>query len=522
MDGLRERVFNEMPIRLLTVESEIKLLERSDIFQHVVLKMAHIDEMAFAEMVSLKTSETELDTKEEAEKQVIEELMRKYAGYAILSHTWLQSEPEVTFAAWPSIKDHGGAGYRKLVGFCEVAARESGISLAWMDTICINKDSSSELDESIRSMYRWYRDASICITYLSETFSLDDMPHDRWFTRGWTLQELVAPRNIQFYNKNWTRLSTSENDKESPDTLRVIETATGITPPELSNFAPGIGDHDAHGNHALARRMVWAADRTTTRGEDTAYSLMGIFGVSISIAYGEGAERAFFRLIEAILTAFKDVFDVLNWAGRPISTNVHASRLIPSSPRCFLQHVNTDNSPSLKDWKPKVPFFESIGLTHHRLRVRLLLIAVWSDLLQTPRIRAHDVYRPDFTGETILQHDGIENTDKNYPRCVLGGHHANSLLGVWNFIEEQDDVLIPEICFAVHLRLHTPHRFENIFLSKWIWPLDSSDLYVNLHRDTKNLVTFKFKSRSSDISPPYRVPKTALSNHGMKVLTAYL
>ncbi|KAF8960779.1 hypothetical protein BDZ97DRAFT_2035612 [Flammula alnicola] len=450
MDGLQERVFNQIPIRLLAAGSEIKLLDRNGVFQHIALKMSRIDQKAFEEM--------------------------------------------------------GGAGYKKLIGFCEVA-RESGISLAWMDTICINKDSSSELDESIRSMYRWYERSSICITYLADTASLDDMACDRWFTRGWTLQELLAlARRTKFYNQNWTRLNSGENDKEStellqvvivrglktrrgfgyalqnikypwvfrnpypnpskplplvegkglcgvtPDNhyLQVIEAATGITPQELSNFTPGVGNGSTGG---LARRMVCAANRTTTRGEDTAYALMGIFCVSFSIAYGEGADRAFFRLIEAIVTTFEEVSDILNWslAGRPISPNIHASRPIPSSPRCHRQHVYAENWPSMKDWKSKVLPVESMALTQHRLRVRFLLVSVWSDRLDTPRFPGAGRHR-NFDVETILSNDAGDS----YPRCLLGGPDANSLLGVWNFVEEQDDVVIPEICLAIPFELQLP------------------------------------------------------------------
>ncbi|KAF8960781.1 hypothetical protein BDZ97DRAFT_1921861 [Flammula alnicola] len=179
--------------------------------------MSDINERAFDEMVMRQGSEPGFDIGEKAELQVIEDLLRKYACYAILSHTWLQNEPEVTFSDWSSIRNYSasGAGYKKLAGFCEVVAKESGVSLAWMNTICIDKDSSSELDESIRSMYNWYRHASICITYLYNTSSLADMAHDRWFTRGWTLQELLAPRRTQFYDKNWKHLGSSDDDKSA-------------------------------------------------------------------------------------------------------------------------------------------------------------------------------------------------------------------------------------------------------------------------------------------------------------------
>ncbi|KAF9483349.1 hypothetical protein BDN70DRAFT_778243, partial [Pholiota conissans] len=125
--------------------------------------------------------------------------------YAILSHTWLQSSSEVTYNNWKNGDDLdlSHEGYRKLVNFCRIAEAEYDVTFGWMDTVCIDKSSSSELDESIRSMYKWYEHAEICITYLADTSSINDMATDRWFTRGWTLQELIAPKRLNFYSRDW-------------------------------------------------------------------------------------------------------------------------------------------------------------------------------------------------------------------------------------------------------------------------------------------------------------------------------
>ncbi|KAF9479110.1 hypothetical protein BDN70DRAFT_807547, partial [Pholiota conissans] len=257
-----------------------------------------------------------LDDFVDLRNKVIGDLVLHHAGYAILSHTWLQprhGHREVVFrdatalkdSMWASIRDAQGPGYRKLVNFCDIAGKHQ-MAFAWMDTICINKDSTSELEESIRSMYRWYRNSSICIVYLSQTTSLEDLTNDRWFTRGWTLQELLAPKRIEFYDFDWIKLATfNKTDYGSIyrpgsvnlSVLQKIEEITGIALGHLWRFEPGIQ------RIGVAPIMVWAAKRETTRGEDLAYSLMGIFGVSFSIAYGEGAERAFFRLVEAILSS---------------------------------------------------------------------------------------------------------------------------------------------------------------------------------------------------------------------------
>ncbi|KAF9483339.1 hypothetical protein BDN70DRAFT_780683, partial [Pholiota conissans] len=220
--------------------------------------------------------------------------------YAILSHTWLLSSPEVTYDDWRNGDlDLSREGYRKLVNFCRVAEADYRVNFGWMDTFCIDKSSSSELDESIRSMYKWYQRARICINYLADTISLTEMGNDRWFTRGWTLQELLGPDNFKFHKRDWTRFDGS-GDYNDPHIPGIIQNATGIPPECMFYREPA----------TISVRMQWAATRQVTRGEDAAYSLMGLFGVNMSIAYGEGAERAFFRLMTEILSSTKST-DVL-------------------------------------------------------------------------------------------------------------------------------------------------------------------------------------------------------------------
>ncbi|KAF9482073.1 hypothetical protein BDN70DRAFT_771891, partial [Pholiota conissans] len=216
--------------------------------------------------------------------------------YAILSHTWMRVSPgEVTYVDWMKGEfDSHHSGYRKLLSFCKAAWNDHGLTLGWLDTLCINKESSAELDESIRSMYKWYRDSAICLTYLSGTVTLTDMHKDLWFTRGWTLQELLAPVNIKFYNREWKQLiESSKNDKDDYSIHQQIEQATSITQYELRYIR----------NVPISRRMQLAATREVTREEDIVYSLMGMFDVSIATAYGEGVEQAFFRLVKEILSA---------------------------------------------------------------------------------------------------------------------------------------------------------------------------------------------------------------------------
>ncbi|KAK0658691.1 hypothetical protein QBC41DRAFT_262844, partial [Cercophora samala] len=193
-------------------------------------------------------------------------------------------------------------GYSKILKTW-TTARSLGIKHAWVDTCCIDKTSSAELSESINSMYSYYEKAKVCFVYLYDLEPLaaeDDLEKAlakcRWFTRGWTLQELIAPKHVIFFDKEWRKCGT----KESLSGL--LSKITGI-PEELLRGETTCGDY------AVARRMSWASRRQTTREEDTAYCLLGIFGVEMSLLYGEGT-GAFQRLQQVILesTADRSIF----------------------------------------------------------------------------------------------------------------------------------------------------------------------------------------------------------------------
>ncbi|KAF4839773.1 Vegetative incompatibility protein HET-E-1 [Colletotrichum siamense] len=228
--------------------------------------------------------------------------------YAILSHTW--SDGEVSFHDMADfVHASKKPGFTKIWKTCEIA-RAAGIEWAWVDTCCIDKRSSAELTESINSMFRWYNDAHICYAYLSdyppstsqprssffrsaEQLSAAELGQCRWFSRGWTLQELVASRDITFFDKNW-------NDIGSKAQLQsLLASITGIDQEVLEDPA-------AVYEVPVARRMSWAARRRTKREEDRAYSLFGIFDVNLPLIYGEG-RKAFLRLQEAILQNSTDL-----------------------------------------------------------------------------------------------------------------------------------------------------------------------------------------------------------------------
>ncbi|KAL1793766.1 hypothetical protein ACET3X_008748 [Alternaria dauci] len=219
--------------------------------------------------------------------------------YAILSHTWGREEDELTYQDLVNgtykTKD---LGYRKLQ-FCAREAADDGLKYFWIDTCCIDKSSSAELQEAIGCMFRWYRDSAACYAYLGDVS--EDSFHDvqeykhyysrefeesKWFTRGWTLQELIAPKCVKFYTREGNFI---ERKKHIVDW---IEEITGI-PTKALQGAP-------LSHFSVDQRMKWAEGRKTTRQEDLAYSLLGIFDIQMSLYYGEGRERAFQRLKKKI------------------------------------------------------------------------------------------------------------------------------------------------------------------------------------------------------------------------------
>ena len=196
-------------------------------------------------------------------------------------------------------------GYDK-IRFCGEQAGRDGLQYFWIDTCCIDKSSSAELQEAINSMFRWYRDAAKCYVYLADVsrpalldtdVKSSQLPWElsfrksRWFTRGWTLQELVAPVVVEFYSKEGRYLG----NKRSLE--RQVYEVTGISVIALRGSPLS--------DLSVPERMLWAENRETTRKEDKAYSLLGIFDIQMPLIYGEGREKAFKRLRGKIEKASK-------------------------------------------------------------------------------------------------------------------------------------------------------------------------------------------------------------------------
>ncbi|QIW98147.1 hypothetical protein AMS68_003665 [Peltaster fructicola] len=238
--------------------------------------------------------------------------------YAILSHRW--TDDEVSYKDFHKGRRTESKGHRKIVQFCDWLKDKSyyqttadhddhpySLNWAWVDTCCIDKRSSAELSEAINSMFTWYAEAHICVAHLQDILCTDPnaVTESEWFTRGWTLQELLAPEAIVFCNRDWTiighkctgtTLATWQcrcdqyqvRSRWGPSVNHQVSTTTKIEAAILQH-------PDRMFSECVAKRMSWATGRQCTRPEDIAYSLLGIFKINMPLLYGEG-NRAFHRL----------------------------------------------------------------------------------------------------------------------------------------------------------------------------------------------------------------------------------
>ncbi|EEU46243.1 uncharacterized protein NECHADRAFT_18070, partial [Fusarium vanettenii 77-13-4] len=239
--------------------------------------------------------------------------------YAILSHRWEAEEilfEDVQTKEWPQKR-----GAKKVKKACRRAKRD-GFGYIWIDTCCIDKSSSAELSEAINSMFNWYHDSQVCYAYLFDV-PRKDFNESEWFTRGWTLQELIAPQQVHFFDRQWEKIG---------DRLSLLDSIVDIT--AIDRRVLGRGQHHRHcrgheedevyeegcpcvrdnGSRAFRRllssfnvatRMSWASRRVTKRVEDQAYALLGLFNVNMPLLYGEGT-KAFRRLQQEIIRNSND------------------------------------------------------------------------------------------------------------------------------------------------------------------------------------------------------------------------
>ncbi|KAI1398157.1 HET-domain-containing protein [Hypoxylon fuscum] len=285
--------------------------------------------------------------------------------YAILSHTW--EDDEIIFDDIESGRANDAssktpaalASLSKLRGACKQAA-EDGYEYIWIDSCCIDKRSSAELSEAINSMFAWYRDAAICYAFLLKApnelgtaESKAEFAKNRWFTRGWTLQELLAPSEVIFFSGEWVPIG------EKKLLCALLARITGIDLDILLGGCPLI-------SASVGRRMSWAAKRVTTRPEDSAYCLLGIFSVNMPMLYGEGKEKAFLRLQEEIMKESDDQ-SLFAWLNLTLPPEERVGLLAPE-PSCFLY---SSTIIPYHDWEPRAPFTG----TNRGLRIDLHLTA---------------------------------------------------------------------------------------------------------------------------------------------------
>ncbi|KAI6010813.1 heterokaryon incompatibility protein-domain-containing protein [Pisolithus orientalis] len=309
--------------------------------------------------------------------------------YAILSHCWEEPAEEVQYTEMAGLTSMPAAaldeirerlGYKKILESSRQALHDD-LEWLWVDTCCIDKQSSAELSEALNSMYAWHANADRCYALLHDIDapSLPAQPDDKkfsesngwpkWFSRGWTLQELIAPENVHFFNRNWVFIA----DKQS--CAAALNTITRISVDVLEK---GLGGTSP----SVAQVMSWAADRKTTREEDRAYSLMGLFGVHMPMLYGEG-KNAFLRLQLEVIRLTNDQ-SIFAW-GWTRDTG-WASSFLADDPTCFrdcsniIQMVHSDFIGALKKCLPKKELrklmsaeghFQTFTVTNHGIQIWL-------------------------------------------------------------------------------------------------------------------------------------------------------
>ncbi|KAG2345923.1 hypothetical protein BDR05DRAFT_960217 [Suillus weaverae] len=272
----------------------------------------------------------------------IKKAVMTYFQYAMLSHRWEGKEPLLqdiqVNGLYDSELDLVG-GMTKLRSFCKTA-RNAGYNWAWSDTCCIDRSNNVELQESVNSMFVWYHHSALTIIYLSDvppSSKSGALAKSAWNTRGWTVQEFIAPKVIIFYQNDWTLYldDHTPNHKESFAIMQELKDATGIDQPAVAAFRPSMS--------GAREKLHWASTRMTTHQEDIAYSLFGTFGVRLSVDYGEKQDKALGRLLQEIVARSGDITG-LDWVGKSSDFNscLPASITVYQAPPCKLPLLPED------------------------------------------------------------------------------------------------------------------------------------------------------------------------------------
>ena len=356
--------------------------------------------------------------------------------YAILSHTW--QTQEVIFDDFRHGKSSAElertkkASWSKIQGSCKCTLND-GLEYVWIDSCCVDKSSSAELSETLNSMFAWYEKATICYAYLADV-SADGDPnqpgsafeHSKWFTRGWTLQELLAPREILFFSHDWAEIGKKSTEKNQ--LCSTISKITRIDEDTLMHQKP-------LGFSSVARRMAWAAHRETTRPEDIAYCLMGVFSINMPMLYGEGGEKAFLRLQEEIMKESDDQ-TIFAWVDRETS-DISLRGLLATSP---LKFAGCHNIFPYQDWAPRQPY----SMTNRGLRIELPIIRRGVD----EYVAALDCPSPPQYGDSsflAIFLKRLSTVDEQYARTKVGTLAEVHERGPMQTIYVRQTIAIPDL-----------------------------------------------------------------------------
>ncbi|KAF8553231.1 hypothetical protein OG21DRAFT_1269071 [Imleria badia] len=312
-----ENAIRESPLALINTNSG-RLLDKSE------QACSFESQPVFRELISATT--THIDHAR------IDREVAEYYRYATFSHKWEANEPLFEKVLRIVVYDlEESLTHNKLQMFCKIV-RDSGFHWAWSETCCINKADHFVLQEALLSMFKWYEGSDVTIVLLRGVRSPSkrgDLVKSTWNTRAWTLQEYHASKAVRFYTEDWKPYLDLDipNHKESPEIILEMEEATGVSARALMALRPGLED--------IREKLRLASTRQTTRVEDAAYSLLGIFSMSLGVVYGEG-DKALGRFLAQLLTSSGDP-SILSWTGRSGSFN----SCLPANITVFNQRLTT-------------------------------------------------------------------------------------------------------------------------------------------------------------------------------------
>ncbi|KAF2660582.1 hypothetical protein K491DRAFT_688032 [Lophiostoma macrostomum CBS 122681] len=218
---------------------------------------------------------------------------------AVLSHMWGVGDDELSMEDLTSEEYLRSGicekpGFKKLRGFCDVA-RAHGLGYCWMDSCCTNRD-RSEQNEVNLSSFQWFRESKLCVVYLADVDTLQDMPHSRYFTRSYTLVELVAPKSVLFVNHGWKPLGY----KEGEHGLASVISECTLIPEDILRY-----ERDPN-CATIGEKLSWAPYRHASKEEERIYALISLLNVRMDTRYGEGLNMATRWMKEQILGDLED------------------------------------------------------------------------------------------------------------------------------------------------------------------------------------------------------------------------